>query len=138
MNLIVPILVVIFIASPVYAEPKKKESGFQKAMRSMFPSATPKIVQPKRKRATRAKQKQEVRQTPEPPKPNRLYVPVEIDWMARYWEEEAAWDYYIPEDDQIRFVDGKYQVPIVVYRHYEDMAKTPRRTPSPKPVDAVM
>ena len=116
MNLVIPVLMAIFIAGQVYAEPKKNESGLTKALRTMFPSAKPKVVPVKRKRVTTKKQKQEIKE--QPPKPNRLYVPVEIDWMARYWEEEAAWDYYIPEDDQIRFVDGKYQVPIVVYRHY--------------------
>ncbi len=132
MNPSVLILIAALVAAPVYAEKKPKESGFQKVLRSMFPSAKPKVVPKKRKRVIRS-----VKPSPVPiAKPEiskRIYVPVEVDWMAQYWEQEAAWDYYIPEDEQIRFIDGKYQVPIVVYRHYEDMAKTPRRTPAPKP-----
>ncbi len=127
MNAPILILIAALVACPVYAE-KKKESGFQKVLRSMFPSAKPKIVPKKRKRVTKS-----VKATPTPTTRKRIYVPVDLEWMAQYWEQEAAWDYYIPEDDQIKFVDGKYQVPIVVYRHYEDMFKTPRRTPTPKP-----
>lgn len=125
MNPLKLILLAALVATSVYAEPKKKESGFQKVLKSMFPSATPKVV-PKRTRKVHAKS----RPTPIPITKS-MYVPVEIDWMARYWEEEAAWDYYIPDDNLIRFINGKYMVPIVVYKHYEDMVKTPRRTPPP-------
>ncbi len=136
MNPITLILLAAFVASPVYAEPKKKESGFTKVLKSMFPSAKPKVVPKKRKHVTKQIVK-EPHKDPEKPTINRMYVTVEVDWMAQYWEQEAAWDYYIPEDNQIRFVDGKYLVPVVVFKHYEDMVKTPRRTPIPKPPDAI-
>jgi hypothetical protein len=121
---VVILLLAVLISSPVYAKPKK-ESGFTKILRTMFPSAHPKLVPRKRKHIPAKQQSKK--------SVNRLYVTVEIDWMARYWEEEAAWDYYIPEDDLIRFVEGKYVVPIVVYKHNEDMQNTPRRTPTPTP-----
>lgn len=135
MNAPLLILIAALVASPVYAEQEKKESGLTKVLRTMFPSAKPKVVRQKRSR----KSTRTSRSTPQPtPITNHKYQTVDIDWMARYWEEEAAWDYYIPEDNLIRFVDGKYIVPIVVYRHYEDMAKTPRRTPplsNPVPIE---
>src|SRR5215468_9787571 len=55
-----------------------------------------------------------------------VFFAVESQWLAQYRIFEAAWDYPIPEDDDIRFIDGKYHVPAVVYRHYEDMEKTPK------------
>ncbi len=134
MNPLILILLAAFVASPVYAEPKKKESGFTKVLKTMFPSAKPKVV-PKRTRKVNAKS--HPTPTPETPTINRMYVPVEVDWMAKYWEQEAAWDYYIPEDNLIRFVDGKYVVPIVVYKHYEGMVKTPRRMPTPSKYNPV-
>ncbi len=135
MNALVLILIAALVACPVYAEQKKKESGLTKVLRTMFPSATPKIIPRKKKHVAKRPPKAKPSQTPSV---NQIYVTVEIDWMAKYWEQEAAWDYYLPEDNQIRFVDGKYQVPIVVFRHYEDMVKTPRRTPTPKPVEPLL
>jgi len=63
------------------------------------------------------------KETPAP----QIFV-VDQEWMARYRALEAIWQYQIPEDDQIRFYENKYYVPPVVYRHYEDMARTPLRT----------
>jgi|SRR5215831_2531304 len=57
--------------------------------------------------------------------PTRKTFTVDADWMARYWTLVALWDYPIPEEKDIRFENGKYIVPAVVYRHYEDMAATP-------------
>lgn len=117
------VLLMGFSVSTLHAQ--KKESAFTKVLRAMFPSAKPKVV-PKKKRKPASKPKKE--------KPSKTdYFTVDIDWMAKYWEQEAAWDYYIPEDDQIRFQNGQYNVPIVVYKHYEDMHTSVRR-PAPTPV----
>jgi len=59
-----------------------------------------------------------------------LYYQVSDEWMAHYLVLEATWDYQIPEDDKIWYDNGKYYVPPVVYRHYEDMAKTTARSDS--------
>lgn len=64
------------------------------------------------------------------------YFIVDSQWYANYVTEEMAWDYWIPEDSLVRFRDGKYHVPPVVYRHYEDMVKTPK--PTPMPVRAIL
>jgi hypothetical protein len=66
--------------------------------------------------------------TATPPNPEVRYkgfFVVDSMWMARYRTLEAIWDYEIPEDAEIRYEEGKYLVPPVVFRHYEDMAKTP-------------
>ena len=47
--------------------------------------------------------------------------------MANYWELVAAWDYSIPDEREITFSDGKYHVPPVVYRHYDDMVSARKR-----------
>ena len=57
--------------------------------------------------------------------PTRKTFTVDADWMARYWTLVALWDYPIPEEKDIRYENGKYIVPAVVFRHYEDMAATP-------------
>ena len=65
---------------------------------------------------------------PTPPSPEVRYkgfFVVDSIWMARYRTLEAVWDYEIPEDAAIQYHSGKYLVPPVVFRHYEDMAKTP-------------
>jgi len=53
---------------------------------------------------------------------------VDTQWLANYIVLEKAWDYPIPDDYDIRFLgEGKYEVPIVVYRHYEDMLDAKKR-----------
>src|SRR5262245_56340214 len=61
------------------------------------------------------------------------YFVVDEVWMARYRVLEAIWDYEIPEDTYIGYADGRWYVPPVVYRHYEDMAKTPHRATDRQP-----
>ncbi len=125
MNPLILILLAAFVASPVHAEPKKKKSWFEE----MFQPKKPKVA-PKRIKKTRAKSQP----LPTPtaiPKSKR--IPVDQQWYANYLEQEAAWDYEIPDDALIEFKDGKYHVPPVVFRHYEDMLATPRRSPTPKP-----
>jgi hypothetical protein len=46
---------------------------------------------------------------------------VDAQWMAQYRAMVALFKYPIPEEKQIRFEGGKFIVPLVVYRHYEDM-----------------
>lgn len=122
--LILVLLVAFSAAGVVHAQSvSKKTSGLDKVLRSMFqsqkPTPTPK---PKGKRKAHV-----ARVTP---KKSTDTFTVDYEWMARYWELESAWDYWIPEDDQIKFKDGKYIVPVVVFKHYEDMANTARRTPA--------
>ncbi len=125
MNALILVLLVAFAASPVHAEPRKKESGFQKVLKSMFPSSKPKVVP---KRTKKSKPKPTATPTPKSKKHE-----VDSEWIARYLEQEAAWDYEIPDDDLIEWKDGKYHVPSVVFRHYEDMLNTPRRSPTATP-----
>ena len=117
-----PILILSFV---LFASAVLGQSALDKALHTMFPSTKPKVLvkpKPKHKPAKKA-QAAEIAPTPDP-----LHRKVEPEWMARYWEQEALWDYYIPEDRQIRFKDGQYIVPIVVYRHYEDMSATAKRS----------
>ncbi len=46
---------------------------------------------------------------------------VDAQWMAQYRAMVALFKYPIPEEKQIRYEKGKFIVPLVVYRHYEDM-----------------
>lgn len=46
---------------------------------------------------------------------------VDAQWMAQYRAMVALFKYPIPEEKQIRYEGGKFIVPLVVYRHYEDM-----------------
>jgi|SRR5215831_18786834 len=80
----------------------------------------------------KTKKKAEPSPTPKPKadEGRKNYYQVDADWMARYSALEAIWKYQIPEDDQIIFEAGKYYVPPVVYRHYDDMAVTPKRNGS--------
>lgn len=116
------VLILLFAFTSICAQATKNTSAFDKLLRSVFPSAKAKVEI--KKKSTRLRKKI-LR--------GNLYVEVEPEWIARYTEQEQAWDYFIPDDDLIRFDEGKYIVPIVVYRHYEDMAKTPRRSTTPPP-----
>ena len=118
MKLALLLLLMVFAVSPVQAQPKKKKSGLERVLKSMFQPRTPTI------RTVTKKKIVYVQKAPTPPKT----FAVDPQWMARYWELEAAWDYPIPEDDLIKWKDGKYIVPIVVQKHHEDMVNTPRRT----------
>jgi|SRR5215471_4308990 len=93
-----------------------------------------KIFSPPKKKTVekaRPKKKTPVKTTPKKKKDYRTYE-VDPEWMAQYWLLESVWDYPIPEDKDIQFKNGKYIVPVVVYRHYEDMANTPKPSPTPK------
>lgn len=116
------IIISLFAFTSICAQATKKTSAFDKLLKGIFPAAKAKVEIKKKGPRVR---KKIVR--------GNLYVVVEPEWIARYTEQEQAWDYFIPDDDLIRFDAGQYIVPIVVYRHYEDMAKTPRRSPSPIP-----
>jgi hypothetical protein len=90
-----------------------------------------KIVQKtphKQRKQTSNKHTATARPTSTPPNSEVRYkgsFVVDSVWMARYRTLEAIWDYEIPEDAGIQYEAGKYLVPPVVFRHYEDMAKTP-------------
>ncbi len=119
---------VLTLASPD-AHAKDKETFWQ---RLFAPTPKPKMV---RKRRIAPRQKTPPVSKPKPsPTPEVLrnstgcYI-VDQQWYANYLVREAAWDYYIPDDDGIKFVDGLYHVPPVVYRHFQDMvaAGDPKR-----------
>jgi hypothetical protein len=46
---------------------------------------------------------------------------VDAQWMAQYRAMVVMFKYPIPEEKQIRYESGKFIVPLVVYRHFEDM-----------------
>lgn len=86
----------------------------------------PKVVQKVKHRSHPSnKRKAEKKPKQEPTVPEGFKL-VDAQWMANYVELEAAWDYYIPEDAWIWSANGKYLVPIVVFKHYEDMRNTHR------------
>jgi len=121
MRAIILVLLVVFSSSVADAQPlrKKRKSGFDKVLRSMF---QPRKIVTKSKpivkvRVIRVERKRSIPRT----------FTVDAQWMARYWELEMAWDYWIQEDEQIKFKDSKYIVPVVVFKHYEDMVNTARR-----------
>jgi len=123
MRLSLLVLLVVFFTSVANAERlRKKPSGLDKVLRSMFQSRKTVVVRRPAVRPIITK-----RIYIESPKSVQRTFNVDRQWLARYWELEATWGYWIPEDDQIKFKDGKYIVPIVVFKHCEDMAKTPRR-----------
>ena len=86
------------------------------------------VAHPKKKPV---KKEEEARPTSSDPAPIRrngkLVFKVDNQWMASYRVVEAVWEYAIPEDDQIEYDNGVYYVPVVVYRHYQDMIKTPKK-----------
>jgi len=48
------------------------------------------------------------------------------EWISRYFALVEIWNYPLPEDALIRYSDGNYIVPPVVFRHYEDMSRAER------------
>lgn len=129
MRAIILVLLVAFSAAGiVHAQSvRKKSSGLDKVLRSVLQPRKP-TTTPKPKPKPKSKRKAHIAHVT--PKQSTKTLTVDYEWMARYWELETAWDYWIPEDDQIKFKDGKYIVPVVVFKHYEDMANTARRTPA--------
>ena len=111
--------IVLALALSPCAAAKDKRSFWQK----MF-VAKPKPVKKRHKSHPKPK--------PSPPKRDTTrnekgcFI-VEPQWMATYWEVVAAWDYQIPDERDITFKDGKYHVPPVVYRHYDDMVNARKR-----------
>lgn len=121
--LILALLVIFALHEPSYAETKKQQSGFDKFLKSLFQPRTKKATQ----KRTRKKHVEKLKPKSGHEPKTEEGIPVNTGWMARYWELEAAWDYPIPEDKLIKWKDGKYIVPFLVFKHYEDMANTPRR-----------
>ncbi len=114
------------IAEPkAKARPKPTPTFLQKLF-APKKSATPKITRRSIPKKNASKIESEPKPRPRPvPTECACYI-VDAEWMAHYRVLEAIWSYPIPEDADIRFENGKYMVPTVVYRHYEDMMKTPR------------
>ena len=127
--LILASVLLLALNDPVHAHPQQKQSGFDKFLKKLFTPRTPeKPKKPKRKVVRHSVPHSQ----PKAVNPSSKDIIVDAEWMAHYWELEAAWDYPIPEDDLIKWKDGKYIVPISVFKHYEDMANTPRRIASPQ------
>ena len=126
MKMLIPVLLMALMVSTVQADaPKKKEkSTLAKIWEYIVP---PKPVKKQKKHVVRKRSKPTsiVSVTPTPAMRGKAgtYV-VDAQWMADYWEQELAWGYWIPEDDEVKFIEGKYYVPPVVYRHFEDMRAT--------------
>jgi len=109
------------------------QSAYSWDLSDLFkPNKTQKTTRHLPTKKKRAKEKPEPAPTPTPtPSPSRQnYHKVDIEWMAKYRALEAVWAYQIPEDDLIQFEGGSYYVPPVVYRHFDDMASTPKRNGS--------
>ncbi len=120
---------VLVLASPCVA--KDKRSFWEK----MFVAPKKTKVVKKRSHSKKSTPERKADPTPKPtpvtqtPRNGKGFFIVSEQWYANYLVREAAWDYYIPDDDGIRFIDGKYHVPPVVYRHFEDLvaAGDPKR-----------
>src|SRR6266576_1444842 len=102
MRELILVLLVVFSISVADAQHlRKKTSGFDKVLKSMFqPRKVAVKSRPKpivKIRVVRIQSKKTIPKT----------FTVDHQWMAHYWELEMAWDYWIPEDDQIKFKDGK-------------------------------
>ena len=129
MKVCILVLVLLLSIQPVYTKAWD--------LSDLFKTNKKKIVQhrPPSKHKRSARNDAPASATPEPyPSPHPTVVKdgqtfflVDSDWLARYRVYEAVWDYQIPDDDRIKRDDGNYLVPVVVYRHYEDMVKTPKR-----------
>lgn len=77
------------------------------------------------KAKTKSKKRKVIRRQPKPqPKRSiqkeKTYV-VNKEWMVRYWGLVWEHNYSIPEENEIRYVDDKIYVPVVVYWHMRDM-----------------
>ena len=124
MKRFVLLLVVLLSTAQTFSQQtQQKKSSLQKFLNVFSPKPTPKPVRKKPKVT-----KKEVKVSPTPSKQRTktgLFI-VDAQWLANYREQEMAWSYSIPEDDEIKFENGKYHVSPVVYRHYEDMLKTSR------------
>ncbi len=117
------------LASPCVA--KDKRSLWQK----MFVATKKEKTVKKRSHGKKSSPERQTNPKPtstpikEAPRNGNGFFIVSAQWYANYLVREAAWDYYVPDDDGIKFIDGKYHVPPVVYRHFEDLvsAGDPKR-----------
>ena len=66
-------------------------------------------------------------ETPEEKRSKSGMFVVDSQWWATYVEQEAAWGYWIPDDANVKFKDGKIHVPPVVYRHWQDLEEAKKR-----------
>lgn len=134
MRLTIWLTVAICVSSPTYclAPEKEKKKGIDKFISDLFAPKKPEV---KKKPVHRTVKKRSPRKIA--PKSltvsliNKNYFVVDAQWIANYLEQETAWDYPIPEDEEIIFDNGNYYVPPVVYRHYEDMVSARNRRSLP-------
>lgn len=119
---------VIALAPMSYAQ-TRKETKAPTPLEKLWNSLTKRSPQKVQKRSAKQTRKAHKTLLPSPtPAPPEEKRAVDAQWIADYRQLELAWDYPIPDDDQIDFKDGKYYVPLVVAKHYEDMLNTaPRR-----------
>ena len=134
------ILVLAIVVTTVEAQGKKsKPSALDKIFRSMFQPRKPIATPVKRKRSRSKKSSKESTMKPrQKEEESEKTLKVDMEWMAKYVELEQQWDYPIPEDDYIWRENGGFVVSPIVIKHYEDMAKTPKRNVTPVANGAVM
>lgn len=128
MTFVVLVLAIVLTAMPMFGETQQRKKKAPTFWERLF---KPQTTKTSIRRPKPHKHADKPRPQPTPtPVPTDSLAPsrakdgsfiVDAQWMAYYWEQELAWDYPIPEDQDIKFVEGKYHVPPVVYRHYEDM-----------------
>src|SRR5512147_2908777 len=106
MNPATLIVLLALAVTPAQAEPhrKKKQSGFDKFVQTIFPPKKQVPKKPAKVKRTKPKVREVIVTTP-PPTERRPKIVVDPEWMARYIEQEATWDYEIPDDDLITFKD---------------------------------
>lgn len=122
--MVVTLLIAVSMASAnAQTHTKTKQHSWIDSLSKVFSKPAPK---PKPKIARKKKSKPKSR-----PEHTDISFEVDSQWMANYRMLEVEWQYVIPEDDEIRFKNGNYIVPLVVYRHFQDMAVTPPRTTPP-------
>lgn len=118
------LLLALLIA--ITCEAKDNRSFWQK----LFSPAKPKVVKKRvvvhhHRRITKTRVTQS-----ETPRNGKGYFIVDSQWYAEYLAMESARTYWIYDDKDIEFMDGKFHVPPVVYRHYEDMKKAKLTAPA--------
>jgi hypothetical protein len=124
MNFVVMALVLSFTMPELQAQHKAKPqpSVFDKLFKPNKIVPPPKPKKP----VVVAKKKEPEKRTFSQNDKSPIFI-VDNEWIAHYKILSDLYAYPIPEDKSIEFKNGKYYVPAVVYRHYEDMMKSPRK-----------
>ena len=113
------IVLTVALCPCVNAKEKQKKDTRPLWKRIFVP---PKKEPPKKRHVTRHKESSTPIPTVGGRTPSGMFI-VDYQWYADYVEMEAAWSYYIPDDDYIEFKDKHVYVPPVSYRHFQDMVE---------------